>query len=270
MESRTARLSIVVAPEKLSPFRKAFFEKTLQSLLTMTDPVGLEVIAVDDSAGDELLEYLKSVFSDAVRSGKLTLVASEPSGDPAHLFNRGAESATGTYLAFMMAGDEWSSTHLQQVHSNLKGKQLLFCGAWTSRQGSPSDWTSLITQLQSVKRSSVVIRETLFHELGGFPEGYSGLILPKKIPGQIEFEFVLKAIQRLMETEQKSGFAVIPESGVRGNELQNLPPALAQLDKKAGELRGLVSLLRMGRKLPVSFWPKIGKRLLDVKQIFSK
>ena len=88
--------------------KEHYIEKNLQSVLAQTFQ-DFEVIVVDDGSSDRSLEMARKVRSDKIR------IISQPNQGVAVARNTGIHNATGTYIAFLDADDEWNETYLETI-----------------------------------------------------------------------------------------------------------------------------------------------------------
>src|SRR5690606_9418837 len=84
----------------------SYLLETLASVQAQTYPA-IEVIAVDDGSVDESLDMLESF------PGSIKIIRQQNSG-PAAARNRGAQEASGRWIAFLDADDVWESDKIER------------------------------------------------------------------------------------------------------------------------------------------------------------
>ena len=261
------RLSVII-PLRGSRGRA---ELAVRSLIEQNDPIGIEIIAVDDDPDGSTNDYLKEVYYDAVREQRLRLVTRQRrTGDWGLLKNEGAQVAQGAYLSFLHPEETWRSTGLKSIEPLLYGNDLILASDFTQGE-DPSTQSSASTAgdgilklLEAGKpvKSSLIIRRALWDEIGGYPEGYSGLPFPRKLPGDENYELWLKALIRLLKTERRERFAWVPNHYIvtaPDSLLPSLVPGFDQLQT----FKKLISFGKLAPKLPKQYWAWMGVKAVD-------
>ena len=84
----------------------AFIHRSLDSVAAQTRPVD-EIIVVDDGSTDDTMEAVRQW------EGPVTLI-SQPNQGPSAARNRGIEAASGDWIAFLDADDQWTPNRIEQ------------------------------------------------------------------------------------------------------------------------------------------------------------
>lgn len=116
-------------------------ERAVQSALNQT-LMPIEVIVVDDGSTDGGYEWVKSQNHRALRHEQRSHPG--PEGNAAR--NRGIELATGEWIAFLDADDEWKPDHLEKMATALRAQVV------------PDEFTILFSGYVSIFEGN--IRET--------------------------------------------------------------------------------------------------------------
>lgn len=90
--------------------KEHYIEKTLQSVLKQTFQ-DFEVIVVDDGSTDKSLENARKIQSERIK------VISQKNQGVSVARNTGIYNATGTYIAFLDADDEWRENYLETIEN---------------------------------------------------------------------------------------------------------------------------------------------------------
>jgi len=113
---------VITTHNRIDLLKRAIKSVQIQSIL----PV--EIIVVDDCSNDETYSYLTTQTPELVRA----ICLNSPSGANVAR-NRGIQSATGDYIAFLDDDDYWDPSKLSQQLTMMK------------RQGAPFSYTGLTT-----------------------------------------------------------------------------------------------------------------------------
>lgn len=174
MSKCEAKVSVIIPT-----FNSAIYLRdAINSVLDQTYSA-LEAIVIDDGSTDETASVIKS-FPDRV-----IYIRQERSG-PSNARNRGIAAATGEYVAFLDADDIWLPSKLEKQLKSLQqypeaglvysrivnfrdrtGKEL---GVYPREMHSGILFDLLLTT-PLLLLSSVVVRNQVLKELGGFDEG---------------------------------------------------------------------------------------------------
>ena len=159
----------------------------IQSVLKQTHPAD-EIIVVDDGSTDNTAQIAGS-FSDRIRCFR------QANAGPAAARNTGARNATGEWLAFLDADDEWLPWRLEiQLQFAAKYPEIVLWCAETiplTDQGRsdilvlipPSDLSQVTTQFLSLKdfaignpvgTTTVLLQRAAFLQAGGFDQQFRG------------------------------------------------------------------------------------------------
>ncbi len=261
---RVQRLSVIIPVLGPTPWdqvpERGLAERAVASVLSQPDPVGTEVIlVVEASAGDSLREAFRDELTQpGTRLELITPSPEGPAGDRARLWNIGAARSRGSFLAFLDPRDQWKPNRLTLLEPWLKKHDLL-----TSSQTAPhssSDWVRAFLTENWATPSSLVVRRSVFESVGGFPEGYTGLPLPRRLPGEVEYEFLLRALTFLLKSDNRERFDVMTEETVAiGERPAGFP---APIENRFSRLREAVTLLSVAPKLPPRYWSAVVRKLL--------
>ncbi|MHC9064142.1 glycosyltransferase [Nitrospira sp. CMX1] len=164
----------------------------LIALSEVTDGVSYEVIVVDNGSTDSTQEFMKSL------SGDVQVIRNSENLGFAKACNQGAAAATGDYLVFLnndtIPLKGWLSTLVDEVkaHPNVAivGSKLLYQDRSVQHAGVAVDRRSHTPyhiyrgfaeshpavnkrrELNAVTGACLLIRRSLFSDVGGFEEGY--------------------------------------------------------------------------------------------------
>jgi glycosyltransferase involved in cell wall biosynthesis len=153
-----------------------YVEQAVESALAQ-DGVETEVIVVDDSSTDGTWQKLES-FGDRIRKVRQT------NGGPAKARNHGARLATGEWLAFLDADDEWlPEKTAKQLRCTDSRTGMVYTDRFNIgdisrvkpvQSDSVSLWDGDVFERllldNFITTSSVIIRKERFEQLGGFDE----------------------------------------------------------------------------------------------------
>lgn len=162
--------------------KEHFIEKTLQSVLRQTFH-DYEIIVVDDGSSDNSLNIVRKVKSE-----KLKIITQVNQGVSVAR-NTGIDNASGTYIAFLDADDEWNENYLETIDdlTTLYPQSDIYVTAYAvhmgngkinySTQKSPSKgcldsyWLTLEKGYDFVWTSATTIRKEALLNAGGFKSG---------------------------------------------------------------------------------------------------
>jgi GT2 family glycosyltransferase len=170
-------------------------ELTRQCLVALgpaTDDVSFELIVVDNHSTDETPELLASL------GGDVRIITNSENLGFAKACNQGAEAATGEYLVFLnndtIPLKGWLSALVKEVQSDpavsVVGSKLLYENGTVQHAGVAIDRNNLTPyhiyagfagdhpavnkrrELNAVTGACLLIRRSVFADLGGFDEGF--------------------------------------------------------------------------------------------------
>ena len=246
------RLSVIIPTYN----RRTLVERAVKSVLAQEDPISTEIIVADDGSRDGTKDHLDSIFFDAVQSRKLRVIECKRSGDPGATRNQGVEASSGTFLAFLDSDDYWRPGRLQWLEPLLSKKDFILTP--TEYPGESSDWLQTYLRINLGHTSSIVVRRTLFNSVGGFPQGYFGILLPKRLPGFEDYEFLLKCFCKLAHPEQNQRILVAKNQHV---VIEHQQSGSGRMALKSQMLRETMTLMRIASILPKRYWPLLSRRI---------
>jgi glycosyltransferase involved in cell wall biosynthesis len=157
-------------------------EASLRSVIAQTYPA-IEIIVVDDGSRDETVARVRAMSC----TRPLRVVAEGRNQGAPRARNRGAQLASGQFLAFLDSDDTWSPDKLaQQVKALLAAPEAVLCYTqirhhdhlgreiYTSeykRTGALA--ADLLTRNVVGSTSSVMIRKQAFFQVGGFDPDFA-------------------------------------------------------------------------------------------------
>lgn len=157
--------------------RLRYVQRAIKSVLEQTMQPE-EIIVIDDGSTDNTANELKKYFPS------IKLYSNQKNYGVSHARNRGAEHASGNWLAFLDSDDTWHPTKLEEQAKFLKSRnEIILCHTeekWI-REGKEikqpayldkSDDQIFIKSLQRciICPSSVIIKKRVFFEIGMFRE----------------------------------------------------------------------------------------------------
>jgi glycosyltransferase involved in cell wall biosynthesis len=231
-------------------------------VLNQVDPIGIELVVVDEGLPDGTTEAIEEIFATAIATGKLKIARMEKDrGDRGAARNFGAEQSNGVYLSFLDPEDRWLPGRLERLSPWLSRHDFLL-SAMESPTGTSepaqleTDWLRAFLSHNWAMPSSTVVHRSLFNAVGGFASGYQKFPLPTKIPGQLDYEFWLKALLELNRAQRRDRFALLSRGRIdlEVDAQKEKPQGFAM---RLAQLREAVSLLQLARKLPWRAWPEI-------------
>jgi len=179
----TEKISVIIPLYNKS----SYIARALNSVLNQTYQ-NFEIIVVDDGSTDDGAKIVRGFIDPRIR-----LIDQENRGVSAAR-NRGVDEAISDFIAFLDADDEWIPHHLETIIRLLDkypdagmystahkirtndGKTR-----WAKYDFIPNPpWEGIIPNYFKsgcegdfpVSSSNVIIPRKIFHEMGGFPEGY--------------------------------------------------------------------------------------------------
>lgn len=162
--------------------KEHFIEKTVQSVLSQTLQ-DFEIIVVDDGSSDRSFEIVRKIKSE-----KLKIITQMNQGVSVAR-NTGIENASGTYIAFLDADDEWNNDYLETIDelTRLYQKSDIYVTAYAVHMGNgkinystqkfpekgclESYWLTLAKGYDFVWTSATVIRKEALLSAGCFKPG---------------------------------------------------------------------------------------------------
>jgi len=170
-----SELVSVVIPTK---DRRAFVPEAVRSVLAQS-VAELELVVVDDGSADGTAEFLAGSFRDP----RLRIVRQENLGVSAAR-NRGVRETCGPWLAFLDSDDLWVPDKLERQLAAMRPPEAAGAcyteevwhrrGRWANPRKVHAKYDGWIfprcLPLCIISPSSVLLRRTVFDELGGFDE----------------------------------------------------------------------------------------------------
>lgn len=167
-ENQSALITVVIPVYNAENYLKP----TIESILNQTYK-NVEIIAVDDGSSDLSVDIIQSF------AGRVALIQQQNVG-PAAARNRGVAAAKGEWIAFLDADDLWESDKLEKQMQSIADCEwsytdIRFMGgvndgkrdSYFSEKLSGNIFINLISK-NFISTSSVLIRRTVFNEVGGF------------------------------------------------------------------------------------------------------
>jgi len=167
--------------------KKDSIHRSLSSVLNQSSPVS-KIVVVNDGSTDGSEEEAKILLDKA---GQEFEILSQKNSGVSSARNLGVTACPSEYVAFLDADDEWDKEFIKsqkQLITQFFEADLFSCGQ-KIREGSDSyytmpasiskklkagyvqDFFSLSQSGRVVHSSAVVVRKTVFQNLGGFPQG---------------------------------------------------------------------------------------------------
>ncbi|MDA3843103.1 MAG: glycosyltransferase family 2 protein [Candidatus Kapabacteria bacterium] len=148
-------------------------EKTLKSVIdqTFTD---YEYIVIDGDSTDGTLE-----ITDEFRD-RIDIVISEPDTGIYNAMNKGIKKATGEYVFFLNAGDNFLNKHvLQLLFSKAPSADLVYCdmsvqinNGFVLRKQTPKSITKAFMYADSIPHQATFTKKEMFVKHANFDESY--------------------------------------------------------------------------------------------------
>lgn len=251
LQPKTYRLSVIVsAPSMPTLNRRALAERAVQSVLDQADPIGTEVVYVDDGSRELIGEHLESVFGEVRSSGKLTIVRDGRIVDAGKLRNIGIQHAQGAALAFLSTDDYWRPGRLAALEPWLSRHDLILSVERPVPESS--DWVQTLLEDNYVARSSGVIRRSLLEEVGGFPERMAGLE---------EYEFWIRCLVKLSESERRERFVLLHNEHIVSEPSPLAATPVAGMLDRVQRVREMLTLVHVAPRLPRRYWLGVAKQI---------
>ena len=205
---------------------------TIREALTSVDAQAFsdyEVIIVDDRSSDETPKILRTDYSDTER---YRFILREENGGPAASRNEGVSVASGEWIAFIDADDTWLPGRLESQIALMSRfpSAAMFCGGRSGEQKSDIRVLQPVDFIENnpVATSTVLIKRSVFDEVGGFDEQFRG-------PEDLDLWLRVAANhQVVMDSQAIAGYK--SEAGsLSMDERRFLPEVLRVLDKAFAE-----------------------------------
>lgn len=136
-----------------------FLLAAVESILSQSDGVLLDIIVVDDGSTDDTVR-IASEFGEKIR------IISQPNAGPAAARNRGIEASTGEYLALLDSDDLWHRDKLKlQLNAFSQHPMLEICAGHVQHFQGDMELSGKPVPGYSAE---MLIRRTLFDRLGLF------------------------------------------------------------------------------------------------------
>ncbi|MCW8328253.1 glycosyltransferase [Photobacterium sp. SDRW27] len=179
------KFSVVIAAYNASDT----IARTLQSL-QLQSYKNFEVLLVDDASRDASVtkEIADGFFADGL---DVTFIQHETNKNGAAARNTGIEAATGEYIAFIDADDEWVPSKLEKYKDHINeygGEYLLYSQVTVSNEGGET-----FTRPERGISETEHVSEYLFLT-GGFIQT-SAICVPSKVAKEIQFDTRFKRHQ---------------------------------------------------------------------------
>jgi len=177
------KISVIIPLHNKNPYIARAIESVLHQ--TLQD---FEIIIVDDHSTDGGPEIVRRYHDP-----RITLIEQEHRG-VSFTRNHGVDLATGDFIAFLDADDEWMPVHLETITRLIEMYPLAGMYATAFKRRTPDGktlwadyhdipnppWAGLIPDYFksgalgdfTVSSSTGVIPKKIFNEMGGFPEEY--------------------------------------------------------------------------------------------------
>ncbi|MBL7713837.1 MAG: hypothetical protein JNL01_00125 [Bdellovibrionales bacterium] len=227
---------------------KALAEKTVQSILNQTDPIGTEVIAAGlPSVG----LYLREAFSEDIRLGRLVIVPVEGSASlwpTAALLHVALQRSRGSWITWTELGDFWGPQRLQPFVDRLRRHEI-WVGVGPGRADTVQQRPRVLWEDAHLIPGSVWIKKEFLEALGSFPSGASQLL-------HMEYDLVLRAVERLQKDQSEQRFGVYEEDALfrQISPLSKPVPLHLASESPIDRLRKEVTRIARLPKLPFKDW----------------
>lgn len=194
-----------------------------------------EIIIVDDCSTDGMSGVVKQ-WAERHRID-VKLLHTDTNRGPAGARNLGISSASGDWIAFLDADDEWLPHRLSMQHDVLQWFDdiAFICGRIAREKKTVSECTlnkSDITELKlddlafenPIATSSVLVRKDVIEKLGGFDERFRG-------PEDYDLWIRIAEKFRMARVEKELAVCYESEDGLSMDYRLFLPQVLAVIDK---------------------------------------
>lgn len=230
-------------------------QRAAQSALEQTWSGPFEVIIADNGSRDGSLERLEKEFSVEIQKGVLKVLKNPPSGDPGTNRNLGAKLARGEFLAFLDSDDWWDRDRLEKISPRLG--TLDYVIEPRGPLSADGDLIRSYLQINLGAMSSIVIRKSLFDQIGGFASPNFGPDR-RRFPTYEDYELTLRVLLKVWRTHPERVWAR-QENSVHTEMFGDGFNRIRLRDQMYREAN---LLLRLWPKTPIRYWALIARRLL--------
>ncbi len=248
-----------IAPPRLSLIlpliagKKAWAERSVERLLAarFSGLPKIEILALDDGTREEIGEYLKQIFSEAVRSEELRIIPLDRTGDLGKIKNTGATMAQGKILAFLHPDELWRANDLARAVQGMRDRSVRWSFQKTDILEGVTPLEALALKRLPLWKGSLLVDRALWDETGRLPEGYTGFPLPTTLPGEAVREWLIRALAADGHQAALLSSDAIEEWHAPGPP--PIPEILLPLKKMEPFLNG-ISVLKASRSIPLKTW----------------
>lgn len=247
----------------------ARIERCVHSILSQPDPIGTEVLICSDRLTSGSSEHIEAVFGNWISQGVLRSISFPQLLTASQLKQKASDLAQGAYIAFLDPLDWWESGWLIEIAGYLSKDTDLLIGT----SGNPTEhanWLECFILSNWATPSSVILRRTLFEEVGGFHSAFRS-----------DYELWLLCIHHLFKKGLLDHLKVIPDHFIRHSttlESFPIPAPVMKVQEKLHKASEWVSLLKVIPKFPPIYWSSLLKRLgvmklpqnLETQQTFQR
>lgn len=235
---------------------KALAEKTVNSILSQSDPLGLEVIATGlPSVGN----YLREIFSEDIRLGRLVIVPIEGSASlwPTNaLLLAALQRSRGAWITWVESGDSWVPGRLAPFVERLR-KHELWIGVPPGRAEAVENRPRILWEEAPLVPGSLWIKKEFLDELGSFPKGAEQAL-------DLNYDLVLRALETLERDGNESRLGIYEEAGLLRQISPLSPPVPLHLatETPIGRIRKEITRATLLPRLPFKDWLPMISRLI--------
>ena len=252
------RLSVIIPTYN----RAELVCRAVQSVLSQLTDDAVEILVVDDGSTDGTIAVLQKRFAEPIQQRRLILLQHLHVGDPATMRNFAARNARGEFLALLDSDDQWLPGRVERLLAVLDSVDLVLCpeGADLSVPGRiGGDWLQAYLGLNYGVASSIVVRRSLYDEVGAFPELYYG---PKRrwLRGWEDYEFILRCLLILDKRGQLDRFRAMDLR--QDVALDQATGGVGRVKVREQMWRELMTLLRVMSAVPDRAWSLWSRRVL--------